>query len=37
VQFDHVLALDPVVAGPAEVRALEFGDHRLVVVPVTVA
>ena len=37
VQFDHVLAFDPVVAGPAEVRALEFGDHRLVVVPVTVA
>ncbi|GAB4082228.1 endonuclease [Modestobacter muralis] len=36
VQFDHVLALDPVQAGPAEVRAMEFGDHRLVVVPVTV-
>jgi endonuclease/exonuclease/phosphatase family metal-dependent hydrolase len=35
VQFDHVLALDPVTAGPAEVRALAFGDHRLVVVPVT--
>ena len=35
VQFDHVLALAPVTAGPAEVRRLAFGDHRAVVVPVS--
>ena len=34
VQFDHVLALSPVTAGPAEVTRLAIGDHRPVVVPV---
>ncbi|MEU2348317.1 endonuclease/exonuclease/phosphatase family protein [Modestobacter sp. NPDC049651] len=35
VQFDHLLALTRVAAGRAEVRQLALGDHRAVVVPLT--
>jgi endonuclease/exonuclease/phosphatase family metal-dependent hydrolase len=35
LQYDHVLALSPMAAAGADVRALPVGDHRLVTVTVS--